>query len=131
MGGTWCQNSYPGAAVDVQSPLYSIAAEPYRWSQMFVEQAELEEYTEHVIDKHGLRQKTITEAEVVRASWDEDAWEVETAAKGVFRAQFLVNATGPLSTPVVPPFPGRASFGGAQFHTNNWDHGVEDRKSVV
>ena len=26
MGGTWCQNSYPGAAVDVQSPLYCISA---------------------------------------------------------------------------------------------------------
>ncbi|MGB1318299.1 MAG: NAD(P)-binding protein, partial [Flavobacteriales bacterium] len=25
MGGTWCQNTYPGAAVDVQSPLYSLS----------------------------------------------------------------------------------------------------------
>ena len=29
LGGTWCQNSYPGAAVDVQSPLYSISREPW------------------------------------------------------------------------------------------------------
>ena len=58
MGGTWCQNSYPGAAVDVQSPLYSISSEPYQWSQMFVEQDELQRYTNAVIDKHGLRDKT-------------------------------------------------------------------------
>src|SRR5690554_7199269 len=49
MGGTWAQNTYPGAAVDVQSPLYSIESEPYDWSQMFAEQHELREYTEHVL----------------------------------------------------------------------------------
>ena len=41
-GGTWCQNTYPGAAVDVPSPLYSLSFAPYRWSQMFAEQAELD-----------------------------------------------------------------------------------------
>ena len=58
LGGTWCQNSYPGAAVDVQSPLYSLSFEPYPWTQMFAGQAELEEYTNHVLDKHGLRERT-------------------------------------------------------------------------
>ena len=37
MGGTWSQNSYPGAAVDVQSPLYSLSFEPYPWTQMFAD----------------------------------------------------------------------------------------------
>ena len=58
MGGTWCQNTYPGAAVDVQSPLYSISSEPYDWSQMYANQAELNEYTESVISKYNLREKT-------------------------------------------------------------------------
>ncbi|WP_156508628.1 NAD(P)-binding protein, partial [Oleiphilus sp. HI0132] len=49
VGGTWSQNTYPGAAVDVPSPLYSISSEPYNWSQMFAEQDELREYTEHII----------------------------------------------------------------------------------
>ena len=49
MGGTWSQNSYPGAAVDVQSPLYSLSFEPYPWTQMFAEQHELVEYTNHVL----------------------------------------------------------------------------------
>ena len=65
MGGTWCQNTYPGAAVDVQSPLYSISFEPYKWTQMFAEQSELQEYTNHVIDKYQLREKTETEANVL------------------------------------------------------------------
>lgn len=136
VGGTWCQNSYPGAAVDVQSPLYSIAAEPYAWSQMFAEQAELEEYTRHVMDKHELGELTITGANVVEASWQHDPqvgdhWEVRTENKGTFRGQFLINASGPLSTPVIPPFQGRAAFRGAQFHTNDWQHDVDLRGKRV
>jgi cation diffusion facilitator CzcD-associated flavoprotein CzcO len=64
MGGTWCQNTYPGAAVDVQSPLYSLSFEPYKWSQMFAEQSELQKYTNYVIDKYKLREKTITNTNV-------------------------------------------------------------------
>lgn len=127
MGGTWCQNSYPGAAVDVQSPLYSISFEPYRWSQMFAEQDELEEYTRHVIDKYKLREKTETGCNVEQVRWDEAAaeWVVTTRARGEFRARIVINASGPLSTPVIPAFPGRDSFRGVSFHTNNWNHDID------
>ena len=125
MGGTWCQNSYPGAAVDVQSPLYSISSEPYAWSQMFADQAELQEYTEHVIAKHGLRERTVTRANVLEVEWVGDGWEVRTDGAGTFHGQFLINASGPLSTPVVPPFPGREDFQGITFHTNDWHHDVD------
>jgi len=133
MGGTWCQNSYPGAAVDVQSPLYSISSEPYKWSQMFAEQAELEEYTNHVIDKYELRAKTQLNANVERVIWDESAkvWHIETTTQGNFQAQILINASGPLSTPVTPNFPGRDSFKGKTFHTNNWDHRYDYRGKRV
>jgi cation diffusion facilitator CzcD-associated flavoprotein CzcO len=125
VGGTWCQNSYPGAQVDVQSPLYSLVSEPYRWSKMFADQAELSQYTRHIIDKHGLGEKTILNANVTGVRWKDDGWLVETEAAGSFSARFLINASGPLSTPVVPDFPGRESFGGAAFHTNDWDHSVD------
>ena len=133
VGGTWAQNSYPGAAVDVQSPLYSLSSEPYPWTRMFAEQAELQDYTDHVIDKHRLRERTVLGAEVTRLRWSDDAgdgpdgprgeWEVTTTA-GTYRAQFVVNASGPLSIPVIPPFPGRDTFAGAAFHTNGWRHDV-------
>lgn len=125
MGGTWCQNSYPGAAVDVPSPLYSIASEPWPWTQMYADQAELSAYTEHVIDTHRLRERTVLGAEVVAAEWHGEQWCVRTRDGAEHRARFLVNATGPLSTPVVPDFPGLADFAGAAFHTNGWDHGVD------
>ncbi len=127
MGGTWCQNSYPGAAVDVQSPLYSISSEPYPWSQMFAEQEELQRYTNEVIDKHGLRDKTTLNANVKQVHWDNSAkqWLIETDAAGSFAAQILINASGPLSTPVIPNFPGRDTFKGKSFHTNGWDHSYD------
>ncbi|MDZ4297176.1 MAG: NAD(P)/FAD-dependent oxidoreductase [Moraxellaceae bacterium] len=126
MGGTWCQNSYPGAAVDVQSPLYSISFEPYQWSQMFVEQDELEQYTNFVIDKYRLREKTDTGCNVEQVCWDESAkrWLISTTANGDYQARIVINASGPLSTPVIPKFPGRDSFKGISFHTNHWDHNV-------
>jgi cation diffusion facilitator CzcD-associated flavoprotein CzcO len=127
MGGTWSQNSYPGAAVDVQSPLYSLSFEPYPWSQMFAQQHELVEYTNHVLDKHGLRAKTQLNANVTEVLWQEatQTWEVRTEGSGSFHAQFLINASGPLSTPVIPPFKGRERFQGHSFHTNAWDHGYD------
>lgn len=125
MGGTWCQNSYPGAAVDVQSPLYSISFEPYQWSQMFVEQAELEEYTNFVIDKYTLRERTVTNCNVEQVRWDEgDRRWVLSTSQGELRARIVINASGPLSTPVIPNFPGRDSFRGVTFHTNAWNHDV-------
>ncbi len=123
MGGTWCQNTYPGAAVDVQSPLYSIESEPYDWSQMFAEQDELQTYTNHVIDKNNLRDKTQTKANVSKIEWHEadKLWQVHLQDQPSICAQFVINASGPLSTPVIPDFKGKETFKGKSFHTNNWD----------
>lgn len=133
MGGTWCQNTYPGAAVDVQSPLYSLSFEPYDWSQMFAGQAELQSYTEHIIDKYQLRQRTRTNTEVTEIRWLESkqCWRIECSGGRVYEARYIINATGPLSTPVIPDFPGRDSFGGESFHTNAWNHDFDYRGKKV
>ncbi len=126
-GGTWCQNTYPGAAVDVPSPLYSLSFAPYRWTQMFAAQAELHQYTQHVIERFGLRERVELDAEVEQVEWDEAGkrWTVQTASKGTFHAQFLINASGPLSQPVIPHFEGQERFQGKTFHTNHWDHSYD------
>lgn len=133
MGGTWCQNSYPGAAVDVQSLLYSIESEPYDWSQMFAEGAELQQYTEHVITKHGLREKTRVNSNVQRTEWheNEQRWHVHLQGGDVLKAQFVINASGPLSTPVIPNFKGRDTFKGKTFHTNAWDQSYDHKGKRV
>jgi cation diffusion facilitator CzcD-associated flavoprotein CzcO len=80
-----------------------------------------------VLDKHGLRAKTQLNANVTEVIWQEasQTWEVRTEGAGSFHAQFLINASGPLSTPVIPPFKGRERFQGHSFHTNAWDHGYD------
>lgn len=132
-GGTWCQNSYPGAAVDVQSPLYSIASEPWPWTQMFAEQAELETYTRAVLQKHDLHSRITLNANVQEVRWhpERQRWQLRTEAAGDFEAQFVINASGPLSTPVVPPFAGRETFQGETFHTNGWNHSYDYRGKRV
>jgi len=133
MGGTWSQNVYPGAAVDVQSPLYSISSEPYDWSQMFAGQDELQDYTNYVIDKHKLREKTACNSTVTKIEWCEEAqvWHVHVEGREPYSAQFVINASGPLSTPVIPDFKGRDEFTGASFHTNNWDQGYDYKDKRV
>lgn len=129
MGGTWCQNAYPGAAVDVQSLLYSIESEPYDWSQMFAEGDELQQYTNHVIEKHGLREKTRCNSNVKQIQWSDQQqlWEVSIDGADVFTAQFVINASGPLSTPVIPNFKGKDKFKGVSFHTNSWDQSFDHK----
>lgn len=126
-GGTWCQNSYPGAAVDVPSPLYSVNGEPYPWSQLYADQAELRRYTEYLLRRYRLADRTITGAEVVSAEWEDGAWRVATRDRGEFAGRFLINASGPLSNPKIPDLPGMADFTGDSFHTNAWDHSVDYR----
>lgn len=120
-GGTWKQNTYPGAAVDVQSPLYSISHEPYAWSQMFADGDELCEYTDMVAKKHRIDDRTLLGTQVEEIDWKGDHWLIKTN-NGEYEAKFVINATGPLSTPVIPDFKGRETFAGEQFHTNDWNH---------
>lgn len=133
MGGTWVQNTYPGAAVDVQSPLYCIENEPYDWSQMFATQQELQHYTEWVIHKHQLQQKTLTRATVEKIQWQEQQqrWLLDLAGHDQLQAQFVINASGPLSKAVIPNLPGQEQFQGASFHTNHWDHQVDYKGKKV
>ena len=133
MGGTWFQNRYPGAAVDVQSALYSLADEPYDWSQLFAEGHELRDYTQKVIDKYQLTDKTRLNWTVGQAEWLEDSqcWQLTRDSGERVTARFLINATGPLSTPVTPDFPGRDAFQGASFHTNDWDTSYDHRGKRV
>ena len=132
-GGTWCQNTYPGAAVDVPSPLYSLSFASWRWTQMFAEQAELHQYTQYVVDHYRLRDKVELQADVERVEWDQAAaqWVVFTRGKGLFRGRFLINASGPLSQPVIPAFEGLQRFAGKSFHSNAWDHAYDYRNQRV
>lgn len=124
MGGTWWQNNYPGAAVDVPSILYSFSFEPFDWTREYAKQDEILAYTNQVIDKHQLRDKAVTDADVTQVSYNEteNLWTVDTAAKGSYQAKYVINAIGHLSQPSIPDIKGKDSFQGVSMHTARWDH---------
>lgn len=127
IGGTWSQNTYPGAAVDVQSPLYSLSFEQYDWSRMFAERDELKAYTDSIFKKYGLAKKTQTDQNVTQVKWLEDQklWQITINNCEQITTRFVINSSGPLSTPVTPIIKGQEEFEGASFHTNDWDHKVD------
>ncbi|WP_278264172.1 NAD(P)/FAD-dependent oxidoreductase [Nocardia sp. AG03] len=124
LGGTWHVNRYPGLAVDIASVTYSYSFEPNPfWSRLFAPGAELKKYAEHVADKYGLRARMRFGTVVDGARWDEDneQWVVSVAGGETLTARYLLTATGFLSQPYTPPFPGIESFAGKIIHTTDWD----------
>jgi len=128
LGGTWRDNTYPGASCDAPSYLYSFSfAQKGDWSRRFAWQPELLAYSVECAVRSGLLPHIRFNAEVAAARFDEtrNLWCVELAGGEVVEAQFLVTGVGQLHRPATPAIPGRESFNGAQFHSARWDHGVD------
>lgn len=124
LGGTWHVNHYPGLAVDIASVTYSYSFEPNPyWSRLFAPGTELKQYARHIADKYGLRDRMRFGVTVEGARWDADAqhWVVALAGGQTLTARYLITATGFLSQPYTPPFPGMDEFAGTVIHTTNWD----------
>ncbi len=124
VGGTWRDNTYPGAACDVPSQLYSFsfALNP-TWSRSFSPQPEIQRYIQHVADKSGTLDRFWFDTAAEDATWDESAqvWRVRTSA-GELTADVLVSAAGALSDPKNPDIEGFDSFEGEVFHSAQWNH---------
>jgi cation diffusion facilitator CzcD-associated flavoprotein CzcO len=129
VGGVWRDNTYPGAACDVPSSLYSYSFAPNPdWPRRYAEQPDILAYIERVTREEGLTDLVTTGTEVTAATWDARShrWTVETrrgAERGPrFVADVVVFAQGQLSRPAVPDVPGRETFAGPAFHSAEWDH---------
>jgi len=127
LGGTWRDNSYPGAACDVPSNLYSFsfALNP-DWSSSFPSQGEIWDYMRACVDRFDVGGHLHFDRAVDEARWDEgsERWVVRAGGEE-YRAPVLVWATGPLSEPSIPDFPGLRDFRGKVFHSAKWEHGFE------
>jgi cation diffusion facilitator CzcD-associated flavoprotein CzcO len=125
--GVWRDNSYPGAAVDVKSHLYSLSFAPNPdWHHVFAKQSELHAYLRRVTDQFDLRRRLVLGCEVEELRWaeSEQRWQLETA-HGARTARHVVVATGALAEPVIPDLPGLSSFKGGRFHSARWDHSFD------
>ena len=125
VGGTWRDNTYPGAACDVQSHLYSYSFEPKSdWSRKFGLQPEIRSYMEGCVTKYQLREHIRFNQEVESATFDKDSglWTINTKGGDTFEARAIVSATGQLNQPAYPSLKGSERFKGKVFHSARWDH---------
>ena len=128
VGGTWRDNTYPGAACDIPSHLYSFSFAPKAdWSSRYAPQEEIQAYLEECVDRFGLRPYLRLGRAVRHARYDDASatWEITAETGEVFPADVLVPAIGALRDPAYPDTPGRDAFGGAQMHTARWDHSYD------
>ncbi|WP_290705844.1 flavin-containing monooxygenase [Gordonia sp. UBA5067] len=127
-GGTWRDNTYPGAACDVPSNLYSYSFAPNpAWSRTYSHQAEIHRYINEVANRHDIAAHTRFRTEVLDARWNEEQlqWLIDIETDGVrtqIRAAILIGGVGPLCEPNLPDIDGIESFGGAIVHSARWDH---------
>lgn len=127
VGGTWRDNTYPGAACDVPSQLYSysFALNP-DWSRSFSKQPEIQKYIQGVAHKYGVRDKHIFGCEMTGAQWNAETarWDIQTS-KGAFTADILISAVGALCEPNLPDIKGINDFQGEIFHSARWNHDAD------
>ncbi|HET6153195.1 MAG TPA: NAD(P)/FAD-dependent oxidoreductase [Marmoricola sp.] len=127
VGGTWRDNTYPGAACDVPSQLYSFSFAPNpNWSRSFSPQPEIHAYLQDVAQRSGVLDRFFFGVTVQDASWDETdlVWTVVTSA-GTVLADVVISGSGGLSEPKLPEINGIESYAGQVFHTARWDHSVD------
>ena len=144
VGGTWRDNTYPGAACDVPSHLYSFSFAPkVDWTRKFPEQPEILDYLERLVDEHDLGPHIQFATEVTAATWVEEhsLWSLElrrantdSGADGQeatdgdsgqdqhCEAEIVVSGLGQLNRPNIPEIPGLESFTGTMFHSAAWNH---------
>ncbi len=134
LGGTWRDNVYPGCACDVPSHMYSFSYELNPgWSRMFAPRAEIWDYLRRCVDKHDLEPHIRYDSAVDALEWDDEArhWKVTIGDGTVLTPKAVVSGIGALHVPSTPAIPGAERFGGAAFHSAQWDTSLDLRGKRV
>jgi cation diffusion facilitator CzcD-associated flavoprotein CzcO/acetyl esterase/lipase len=125
LGGTWWDNRYPGAQVDVPAPAYAFSFAPNpNWRQRFADAPEIHAYQMALAEKHGLFARLRLGTRLSEARFDEAAglWHFKTTHGDTLTARYFICSTGPLSQPRWPDIPGLDDFQGLRLHSARWDH---------
>lgn len=128
VGGVWRDNTYPGAACDIPSHLYSFSFEQGQsWANRFGKAHEIHQYLRYCAHKHDLHGHTRLNTEIVSAEYDtgEGAWLLRTSTGALHSAQVMIAAVGQLNRPSYPAFKGSDNFTGKTFHSARWDHSYD------
>ncbi len=134
VGGTWRDNTYPGAACDIPSNLYSYSFDPNPdWSRSFSGSAEILEYIKAMVARFELGKYIRFNQNVTDLAYDDDQglWHATTEGGEVFSGRAAVMAQGPLSNASFPAITGIDEFQGHKIHSAAWDHDYDFRGKKV
>jgi len=127
VGGTWRDNTYPGAACDVPSHpyFYSFELNP-EWTRSFSQQGEIQSYLRRVARKHNVLDRHVFNCEMESARWNAATaqWDVATS-RGDYTASSVISAVGALCEPALPNIAGIEDFAGEIFHSAQWNHAAD------
>jgi len=127
LGGTWRENTYPGAKCDTYSAIYEFTfARNPDWDYRVSRQAQIFQYQKDVARDFDLLRHMQFNTKVLGATYDESAktWTVKTD-KGEITCRYLISSVGQLHHPKMPAIKGVESFKGASFHSAQWNHNVD------
>jgi 4-hydroxyacetophenone monooxygenase len=138
VGGTWLENTYPGARVDVASHYYSYSfGRNDEFSEYYARQPELYRYFSRLLEEHGIAEHVRWRSEVERAVWDEASSRWNVTFRGTDEtlhtrsANAVISGVGILNRPLIPELPNVEQFRGPVFHSAQWDHSVDLRGKRV
>jgi 4-hydroxyacetophenone monooxygenase len=129
VGGTWYENTYPGARVDTPNYFYCYSFEPnHDWSQYYSAQPELQAYLKNCSHEYELSAHLQFSTTVTDVVFDEveQVWRVHVTrpdgATETLTARAVISAVGQLNRAKIPDFSGRDDFKGPQFHSAQFEH---------
>ncbi|PTQ89013.1 flavin-containing monooxygenase [Agitococcus lubricus] len=128
VGGCWRDNSYPAAACDVPSHLYSFSFAPNaKWSRKFAPQAEIYRYIRDCVERYQLMPHIRFNSEVAGAQFDavKGVWQIRTVNGDMIHARILISGCGQLNRPAYPKLKGIDRFQGQIFHSARWNHDID------
>ncbi|WP_028479617.1 NAD(P)/FAD-dependent oxidoreductase [Nocardia sp. CNY236] len=137
IGGTWRDNTYPGAACDIPSRLYcySFAPNP-NWTHTYSGSAEILDYLHALVTEHRLRPYIRLGHNVTGLAFDErtGVWQITLEGRALaMLARSVVLAAGPLANPSLPDIRGIDTYRGRKIHSARWDHDYDftDKRVAV
>ncbi len=128
LGGTWRENTYPGAECDIPSALYSFSFEHNsKWEYKWSGQAQILKYQHDTANKYRLREHLRFNEELSSAKFDQATglWTINTRSGAQFIAAHFISAVGQLHHPSMPSFAGQETYSGHTFHSAEWDHSLD------
>ena len=134
IGGTWHDNTYPGAACDVPSHLYCFSFEPNpNWSRRYAKQDEIKQYIEHCVEKYNIGRYAHYNSKVTHIHLNERTglWKVEFSDGKYVYTHHVIHGGGGIHKPNIPSFKELDKFEGAVMHTARWDHDVSLKDKTI